>query len=65
MGIEDKSDMLEDYEKDDRILPFKVNKYPSILVNDKDTLWLRRDHNQGTYVKKKFTAVPTWYSDLM
>ena len=59
MGIEDKSDMSEDYEKDDRIPPFKVNKDPSILVNDEDTPWLRRDHNQGTYVKKKFTAVPT------
>ena len=59
VGIEDKSDMLEDYEKDDRIPPFKVNKDPSILVNDEDTPWLRRDHNQGTYVKKKFTAVPT------
>ena len=59
MGIEDKSDMLEDYEKDDRIPPFKVNKDPSILVNDEDTPWLRRDHNQGAYVKKKFTAVPT------
>ena len=59
VGIEDKSDMSKDYEKDDRILPFKVNKDPSILVNDEDTLWLRCDHNQGTYVKKKFTAVPT------
>ena len=59
MGIEDKSDMLEDYEKDDRILPFKVNKDPSILVNDEDTPWLRHDHNQGTYIKKKFTVVPT------
>ena len=59
VGIEDKSDMSEEYEKDDRIPPFKVNKDPSILVNDEDTPWLRSDHNQGTYVKKKFTAVPT------
>ena len=58
MGIEDESDMSEDYEKDDRISSFKVNKDPTILVNDEDTPWLRRDHNQGTYVKK-FTAVPT------
>ena len=59
VGIEDKSDMSEEYEKDDRIPPFKVNKDPSILVNNEDTPWLRSDHNQGTYVKKKFTTVPT------
>ena len=58
VGIEDKSDMSEDYEKDDRISPFTVNKDPSIQLNDEDTPWLRRDHNQGTYVKKKFTTVP-------
>ena len=46
-GIEDKSDILEDYEKDDRIPPFTVNKDPSIQLNDKDTPWLRRDHNHG------------------
>jgi hypothetical protein len=50
VGIEDKLDMLDDYEKDDRIPPFKVNK---------DTPWLRCDHNLETYVKKKFTVVPT------
>ena len=36
VGIEDKLDISEDYEKDDRIPPFKVNKYPSILVNDEN-----------------------------
>jgi hypothetical protein len=35
--IEDKSDMLEDYERDDRIPPFIVNNDPSILLNDEDT----------------------------
>ena len=55
--IEDKSDMSGDYERDDRIPPFIVNKDPSILLNNEDTLWLRQDHNQGSYVKKKFTIV--------
>ena len=32
MGIEDKSDMSEDYEKDKRIPPFCVPKDPSILL---------------------------------
>ena len=58
VGIEDKSDMSEDYERDDPILPFNVNKDPSILLNAEDTPWLRYDHNQGTYIKKKFTTVP-------
>ena len=52
IGIED------DYEKDDRIPSFAVNKDSSIQLNDEDTPWLRRDHNQGIYVKKKFTTVP-------
>ena len=45
VGIEEKSDILEDYEKDDRIPPFTVNKDPSIQLNDEDTPWLRRNHN--------------------
>jgi hypothetical protein len=58
MGIEDKSDMSEDYEKDERIPPFCVAKDPSILLAAEDTPWLRNDHNQGHYVRKKFTTVP-------
>lgn len=58
VGIEDKSDKSEDYERDDRIPPFSVTKDPSILLNAEDTPWLRHDHNQGSYVKKKFTTVP-------
>jgi len=57
VGIEDKSDK-GDYERDDRILPFIVNKDPNILLNNEDTPWLRHDHNHGSYVKKKFTVVP-------
>ena len=57
IGIEDKSNISDDYEKDDQIPPFTVNKDPSIQLNDEDTPWLRRDHNQGIYVKKKFTTV--------
>jgi hypothetical protein len=58
MGIEDKSDVLEDYEKDERITPFCVAKDPSILFAAEDNPRLRNDHNQGHYVKKKFTTVP-------
>jgi hypothetical protein len=58
VGIEDKADMSEDYERDDRISPFSVTKDPSVLLNTEDTPWLRHDHNQGSYIKKKFTAMP-------
>jgi hypothetical protein len=37
MGIEDRSDMSEDYEKNDGIMPFTVNSNPSILLGDEDT----------------------------
>ena len=57
MGIEDRSDVAEDYEKNDGILPFTVNSDPSVLLNDEDTLWLWHDHNQGRYVRKKFVVV--------
>ena len=58
MGIEDRSDMSEDYEKNDGIPPFTVNSDLGILLNNEDTPWLWHDHNQGTYVKKKFITVP-------
>jgi hypothetical protein len=53
------SDMPEDCEKNDGILPLTVNSDSSILLGDEDTPWLRRNHNQGTYVKKKFIVVHT------
>ena len=55
VGIED---MSEDYEINVRIPPCIVKKDPSIMLNDEDTPWLRQDHNQGSYVKNKFTVVP-------
>jgi hypothetical protein len=58
VGIEDKSDLSEDYENDERIPPFCVAKDPSIVLAAEDTPWLRNDHNQGHYVNKKFTTVP-------
>ena len=57
MGIEDRSNMSEDYEKNDEIPSFTVNSDSSILLNNEDTPWLRHDHNQGTYIKKKFIVV--------
>jgi hypothetical protein len=47
MGIEDRTDVSEDYEKSNAISPFTINSDPSVLLGDEDTLWLRHDHNQG------------------
>jgi hypothetical protein len=58
VGIKDRSDMSEDYEKNDEISPFTIKSDPIILLNNEDTPWLWHDHNQGTYVKKKFIVVP-------
>ena len=52
MGVEGKTDMSEDYEKFHEIPPFKVKAAPSILINDEDYPWLRRN-KQMTQAKKK------------
>ena len=36
VGVDDKTDMSEDYEKFDEIAPFTVNIDPSIELNDED-----------------------------
>ena len=51
VGVDDKTDKSEDYEKFDEIAPFTVNIDPSIQLNDEDFPWLRR---KGTHAKKKF-----------
>ena len=51
VGVDDKTDMSEDYEKFDEIAPFTVNIDPSIPLNGENFPWLRR---KGTHVKKKF-----------
>jgi hypothetical protein len=51
VGVEDKTDMSEDYEKFHEIPPFTVKTGPIILLNDEDYPWLRRN-KQGTHAKK-------------
>jgi hypothetical protein len=41
VGVEHKTDMLEDYNKFDEILPFRLNTNPTIFLNKEDTPWLR------------------------
>ena len=46
VGVEDKIDMSEDYNKFDENLPFKVKADPSIPLNDEDSPWLRLRRKQ-------------------
>ena len=41
VGVEDKTDMSEDYDKFDEIPPFTVKTDPTIVLNDEDAPWLR------------------------
>ena len=53
VGVEDHTDMSEDYNKFHEIPPFKVKADPSIPLNDEDSPWLRRNQKKGsTYAKK-------------
>ena len=58
VGVEDKTDLLEKYNNFVAIPPFKVNADPCILLANDDAPFLRRDHNQGIFVKRKSVTVP-------
>jgi len=53
VGVEDKTDLPEEYNNFVVILPFEVNADPFILLANDDALYLHRDYNQGTFVKRK------------
>ena len=57
VGVEGKTDISKDYEKFHEIPPFKVKADPSILINDEDYSWLRRN-KQMTQAKKKWRLSP-------
>ena len=53
VGVEDKTDMSEDYNMFAEIPPFKVNTDPSIKLNDEDAPWIRHNRKQaGTQGKQ-------------
>jgi hypothetical protein len=52
VGVEDKTNMSQDYNQFGEIPPFKVNTDPSIKLNDEDAPWLRHNRQQGTQAKK-------------
>ena len=51
--MEDKTDLSEEYNNFVAIPPFEVNADPYILLANDGALYLRRDHNKGTFVKRK------------
>ena len=57
VGVEDKTDLSEEYNNFVVIPPFEVNADPCILLANDDAPYLRRDHNQGTFVKRKFVTI--------
>ena len=64
VGVEDKIDVSEDCNNFVEIPPFAVNADPCILLANEDHPYLRPDHNQGTYVKRKSITVPVVDADL-
>ena len=58
IGVEDISDKSEDFDRFDDRPPFLVDVDPSILLSEEDAPYLRRDHDQGTFVKRKIINVP-------
>ena len=46
VGVEDKTDMSEDYNNFEEIPPFRVKTDPSIVLNKEDAPWLRLKSKQ-------------------
>ena len=57
IGVEDISDKSEDFDQFDDRPPFSIEVDPSILLSKEDAPYLRRDHDQGTFVKRKIINV--------
>ena len=58
VGVEDKTDLSEEYNNFIAIPPFEVNADPCILLGNEDAPCLRRDPKQGTFVNRKSATVP-------
>ena len=57
VGVADRTDLSEEYNSCVAIPPFEVNADSCILLANDDAPFLRRDHNQGTFVKRKSVTV--------
>ena len=64
IGVEDKTGLSEDYNNFVEIPPFVVNVDLCILLVDEDAPYLRRHHNQGIFVKRKYVITVPIAADL-
>jgi hypothetical protein len=58
VGVENKTDLMEDYNKFVEIPSFAVNADSCIVLANEDAPYLHRNHNQRTYIKRKIITVP-------
>ena len=58
LGVGDISDKSEDFDQLDDRPPFSVDVDTSIMLSKEDAPYLRRDHDQGTFVKRIIIGVP-------
>ena len=58
IGVEDISDKSEDFDQFDDHPLFSFDIDTSILLSKEGTPYLRRDHDQETFVKRKIINVP-------
>ena len=56
MGVENVVDE-EDYDQFDCTPPFSVEEDTTILLNNDDAPYMRRDHDEGIIIKKKSVVV--------
>jgi len=64
VGVKNNTDMSEDYNNFIDIPPFVVNVDLCILLVDEDAPYLRRHHNQGIFVKRKYVITVPIAADL-
>jgi hypothetical protein len=53
VGVEDRIHKSDDYDQFDRMPPFAIKVDPSIPLGNEETPYIRHDHDQGTFVKKR------------
>jgi hypothetical protein len=53
VGVEDRTDKLDDYNQFDGMPPFTVKVDPSISLGNEETPYLPHDHDQGTFTTKR------------
>jgi hypothetical protein len=57
VGVEDRTDKSDDYDQFNGMPPFAVKVDLSIRLGNEETPYLRRDRDQGTFVKKSVGGI--------